>query len=535
MREANTFRNGLRARPVATALALALASVLTACGGQPGGTSANGGAKGAVATAAGSADADGAVDRATPAMDAPPTAAAEPAAAAAGLLDRSGEPVPELPFDIDSVPMSSAALGELPFFSLPAGYGPVNRPHKRNFARFPFRLGDGVHWVEGASWNSLLGVDRDQRRDKQFSALELRRNLEAVLAQAGAKQVFSGPLKRDFYYGPQIEDEIGGGFIEGVNLDADAATTVHVIRQADRNVWVQLSTHSHGGALVVVEERPFAATAEWQDAFPHLALPSGYDGGNRPKQRDFDMYPFWTGKGFEEVEGKTYAAHVKAEERAHSMHEVRRNLEAMMAAAGGTRVFEGRIPKEAAERYDADLKGFYSDATSFGWDDYDSLVYRIDLPDGREVWVHARLDYLDAGWVVAEREGFAQTAALLPASALKQQLNADGRVAIQVNFAVDKADILPDSQPQIEQVLALLRDDPALRLSIDGHTDDTGDAAHNQRLSEARAKSVVAALTAQGIDAARLQAQGHGQSSPVADNATDEGRAANRRVELVRL
>src|SRR5690606_28005143 len=152
---------------------------------------------------------------------------------------------------------------------------------------------------------------------------------------------------------------------------------------------------------------------------------------------------------------------------------------------------------------------FYSDAIGFSWDGYESRVYRVVLADGREVWVHAALDYLSSGWVVAEREGFVQTAALLPASELKQQLDADGRVAIQVNFAVDKADILADSQPQVEQVLALLREDPSLRLSIDGHTDDTGDAAHNRRLSEARAKSVVLALTSQGIDASRLQAKGH--------------------------
>ncbi|MGY0651762.1 OmpA family protein [Luteimonas sp. A537] len=522
------------------AAACALAMILSACGAAPGPGSDTASAAGAApAGDAAPQPANGAAaEEALP--DAGDAGAADAGAADAarsgsGLEDKEGNPIALLPFDIESVPLSSASLGELPFFSMPSGYGPVNRPNQRRYARFPFRLGDGLHWVEGASWNSLLGVDRDQRGDKEFSRLELRRNLEAVFAQAGAKQVFEGPLRRDLYYGPQLQAEIGGGFIEGVNLDADTATTVHVIRQADRSIWMQLSTHSHGAALVVVEERPFEAGAHWGGEFPYLSLPEGYDEGNRPKQRDFDMYPFWTGSGFEEVEGRTYAADVRARERSYSMHEVRRNLEAMMAEAGAVPVFEGRIPEEASERYDSDLKGFYSDATGFSWDDYESRVYRVDLADGRQVWVHAALDYLSSGWVVAEREGFVQTAALLPASELKQQLDADGRVAIQVNFAVDKADILPDSTPQVEQVLALLRDDPSLRLSIDGHTDDTGDAAYNQRLSEARAKSVVAALASQGIDASRLQAKGHGQSQPVADNATDEGRAKNRRVELVRL
>jgi OOP family OmpA-OmpF porin len=472
---------------------------------------------------------------AMPGADADTQATGGSDTAAHGLVDKEGDPIALVPFDIDSVPVSQARAGDLPFFSMPAGYAPSRKPMQRAYARFPFRLGDGLHWVEGRSWNSLIGVDDDQAPDKTFSSRELRRNLEAAFTQAGAVKVFEGPLDRDLYYGPQLEGEIGYGFIDGVNLGTSAVTTVHVLRLADRAVWMQLSTHSHGATLVVVDEQPFKPTARWTDTFPYLVPPAGYDDGNRPKGRDFDMYPFWTGEGFEEVEGRTHVAHVKADERAQSMYEVRRNLEAVMAEVGGTRVFEGRIPEEASERYDADFKGFYADATNYSWDRYDSLVYRVDRPDGREVWIHARMEYNGGGWVVAEREALVQTSALLPATALRQQLDADGRVAIQVNFAVDKADILPDSRPQVEQVIALLEDDPALRLSVDGHTDATGDAAHNQQLSAARARSVVAALTGAGIDASRLEAKGHGQSRPVAGNDTDAGRARNRRVELVRL
>jgi OOP family OmpA-OmpF porin len=513
---------------VSCALALALAG----CGAEP-------------PTEAGVAEGPAASRDATGAnrdVGAVPDAASEDRAAADArapassdaLLDKSGNPIAVVPFDIDSVPLSTAPLGELPFFSLPAGYGPVNRPDQRAFARFPFRLGEGLHWVEGASWNSLVAIDRDVGGDKEYSARELRRNLEAVLEQAGARKVFEGPLQRDLYYGPQLENEIGGGFIEGVNMSGAVPTTVHVIRQSDRNVWVQLSTDTHNAGLVIVEESPFAPTARWTDAFPYLSLPAGYDEGNRPKTRDFDMYPFWTGAGFEEVEGKATSVSVKASESAHSLHEVRRNLEAMMAEAGGSKVFEGRIPREASEQYGFDQKSPYSDGTGFSWHEYESLVYRVDRPDGRQVWVHARLEYLSAGWVVVEREGFVQTSALLPADALRRQLDADGRVAIQVNFATDQAEILPESRPQIEQVLALLQADPALALAVEGHTDDTGTAARNRSLSEARAAAVVAALTGKGIDPARLSAAGFGADRSVADNATAEGKARNRRVELVK-
>ncbi|HLT44223.1 MAG TPA: OmpA family protein [Luteimonas sp.] len=514
----------------AALMACALAMVVSACGDRPA-EEAAGAAPPPSTPPTATVEAPGQAPDEAPS----PTATGDQGTAPdAGIRDRDGNPVPLPGFDIATVPVSDTALGELPFFSLPDGYAPNNRPHVRRHARFPFRLGDGLHWVEGASWSASLVVDRDRRRDKEFSARELRRNLESVLAQAGAQQVSEGPLKRNLYYGPQLEDEIGGGFIEAVNMDNDAQTSVHVIRQADRNVWVQLSTTSNDAGLVVVEERPFTPTARWTDTFPWLSLPEGYDQGNRPKQRDFDMYPFWTGEDFEEVEGRTWAGQVATREPSFSMHEVRRNLASMMEEAGGTLVFEGRIPEQASERYDFDLKSPYSDGTGFSWHDYDSLVYRVDRPDGRQVWVHARLEYLSAGWVVVEREGFVQTAALLPADALKRQLDADGRVAIQVNFAVDKAEILPDSQPQINQVLALLEQDPSLQLSVEGHTDNTGGAEYNRSLSQARAASVVAALTAHGIEASRLSSAGYGPDRPLAGNDSEEGRARNRRVELVR-
>jgi len=463
---------------------------------------------------------------------APP--ASSTAADGAALTDRDGKPVPLVPFDTGSVPLSTDALGELPFFSLPQGYAPQNAPHPRAWARFPFRMGEGVHWVEGPSWSARIVADSEAAPGKAFSALEVQRNFDGVITAAGGRKVFEGALLRDIYYGPQLEGEIGGGFIDAVNGEQDAPTTVYVLRQANRTVWLQLAVDSNSAGLVVVDEVPFKATAQWSDSFPHLSLPAGYGDRNKAQQRDFDAFPFWTGDHFEQVEGRTFAADFDKGEREYSMHEVRRNLEAMMAQVNGTKVFEGRIPREAAEGVPKPVQSAYSNAASFNWNNYDSVVYRVDLADGRQVWVHARLEYLSAGWVVAERKGFTQTAALLPADALKKKLDSDGRVAIQVNFATDKAQILPASEPQLAQVLQLLQGDPALKLSIEGHTDNSGAVAHNRSLSEDRARSVVAALTAKGITADRLQAAGFGADKPVADNGSEEGKARNRRVELVK-
>ena len=111
-----------------------------------------------------------------------------------------------------------------------------------------------------------------------------------------------------------------------------------------------------------------------------------------------------------------------------------------------------------------------------------------------------------------------------------------GRISLYgIFFDTDRDVVRPDSTPTLNEIATLLRADPALRVDVVGHTDAQGDAAHNQRLSERRARAVVAALVAtHGIAADRLQARGAGATVPVASNDDEAGRARNRRVELVR-
>ena len=137
--------------------------------------------------------------------------------------------------------------------------------------------------------------------------------------------------------------------------------------------------------------------------------------------------------------------------------------------------------------------------------------------------------------VVLERQGMTSKLAFIDAAAMKKALDADGRIALYINFDVDKATLRPDAAAVVAEIHSLLSNDPSLRLSIDGHTDSTGTADRNRELSRQRAEAVQAALVAQGIAADRLQAQGFGPDQPLADNASEDGRAKNRRVELVRL
>jgi OOP family OmpA-OmpF porin len=100
-------------------------------------------------------------------------------------------------------------------------------------------------------------------------------------------------------------------------------------------------------------------------------------------------------------------------------------------------------------------------------------------------------------------------------------------------FDTGKATLQPSSQEQLGNIAAILKAYPNVHVKIGGYTDNTGDAAANVALSDARAKNVMDALVAAGIDPSRLESKGYGDQYPVGDNSTEEGRAQNRRIALL--
>jgi len=119
---------------------------------------------------------------------------------------------------------------------------------------------------------------------------------------------------------------------------------------------------------------------------------------------------------------------------------------------------------------------------------------------------------------------------------LYDALAAKGRWSTQgILFATGKADLKPESTPVLKEIAATLKDHPDLKVLIEGHTDNVGQPASNLTLSDARAAAVKTALTTDyGIAADRITTKGLGDTKPAVPNATPEGRAQNRRVEIVK-
>jgi outer membrane protein OmpA-like peptidoglycan-associated protein len=125
---------------------------------------------------------------------------------------------------------------------------------------------------------------------------------------------------------------------------------------------------------------------------------------------------------------------------------------------------------------------------------------------------------------------------LADASTMDKSIKESGKATLYgIYFDTGKADVKPESEAALKEIVKLLKDDANLKLYVVGHTDNTGTMEVNIKLSQDRAVAVVNALVSKySIDASRLKACGDGPTAPVASNDSEEGRALNRRVELVK-
>jgi OmpA-OmpF porin, OOP family len=224
----------------------------------------------------------------------------------------------------------------------------------------------------------------------------------------------------------------------------------------------------------------------------------------------FDSAKFKTGKGTEiAVEGKRFDIkyQIRAGNEPPSPLAIIRNHQQAIAKIGGTVLFED-------QRY----------------------TWLKVVKDEKEIWAQ-----VDTAWgkgymlTIIEKQVMAQEV-VASAALFQSGLSTSGHVEVPgIFFDTGKSVLKPESEAAVAEIAKLLKADPGLKVYVVGHTDNVANLDLNLKLSQARAEAVVQALvTKHSIAEGRLNGQGAGPLAPVASNATEEGRAKNRRVELVK-
>jgi OOP family OmpA-OmpF porin len=231
-------------------------------------------------------------------------------------------------------------------------------------------------------------------------------------------------------------------------------------------------------------------------------------------ENEFDVYKdFLNEKGKKmSVEGHYYYikyALIKGKEAASGV-QVLRNYKNAVLNAGGTVVYE---EKSCCN------------------------IYLKLAKNNRITWVRV-WSYPHASsyvvWVIESEE--MKQDVLVDANSMLNDINAQGRVALYgIYFDFDKSEVKPESDPTLKETSKLLSENPKLNLYVVGHTDNVGDYNYNMKLSQARADAVVKMLVSKyNVDKNRLTSAGVGPLAPLTSNDTEEGKAKNRRVELIK-
>jgi len=156
------------------------------------------------------------------------------------------------------------------------------------------------------------------------------------------------------------------------------------------------------------------------------------------------------------------------------------------------------------------------------------------VKNGQETWAEIKSGGGATYYLTIVERQVMQQDVTANADALKESLAQNGHAEVSgIFFDFNKADLKPESKPALDELTKLLKTNPSLRVWVVGHTDNVGPVDSNLTLSKGRAAAVIKVLEAAGIVSTRMAPFGNGPYAPIATNATEEGRAKNRRVEIV--
>lgn len=279
--------------------------------------------------------------------------------------------------------------------------------------------------------------------------------------------------------------------------------------------------------------------------FPYLTAPAGFiirdgDGSDESKTgysvfKDFDKLIIYNGSSFYNAEGKVakLKLRMKEENAEWNQYKFDSSVDKYLNSIGAKLLGKLKINESQKAFLNKD-----NDMTIYNHivgDPYNEPVrfYALNHPKGKIMFqVFSNSASGEIG--VVALEAFEQTIKAPTAAQMKKDIDEKGKAVLNINFDTDKATLQSEGQKVADEILTLMKNNPSLKIAIEGHTDNAGTAEHNKKLSAERAGTILKFLTGQGIAANRLTATGYGAERPLVANDSEINKAKNRRVELVK-
>lgn len=270
--------------------------------------------------------------------------------------------------------------------------------------------------------------------------------------------------------------------------------------------------------------------------FPFFTFPQELQAQNPPLQKLYDEIYFPIDDKFVPVEGKSFKSYVvKAEnsQNAWLLPYFLKSYDEAIIASGGVKIYDGKMPQAELDLLKEKAK-YLGEQGSIDYWNVPVRTYLIRRANGNDVYVQVSGDTGSGSIQILQKEAFKQTITQIKSDQIQKDLTEKGKSVLHINFDTDKSTLKPDGSDAVSEIAKVLNLDKNLKLDINGYTDNTGDSAHNLQLSKDRANAVLETLVKLGIDKTRLNANGFGADNPISVNTSEDGKAQNRRVELVK-
>lgn len=268
--------------------------------------------------------------------------------------------------------------------------------------------------------------------------------------------------------------------------------------------------------------------------FPFFTLPKGLKNQNKPVNKNFDVVYVPVNGVMTPFEGKLYKTNVVADKNeTFSQRYFEKSLEDYLLSIGAVKIYDGEITQEEYDRYHKNDPNKGSDG-DIGYAGENIKFYALRTKNKGNVYVQFSSNSVSGKLNILQEENLAQTIEKISSDDITKDLTEKGKSILYINFDVNKSSLTADGKDIVNQIAAALKKESSLKIAIEGHTDNTGDAAHNKKLSNERATAVMNLLVSSGIDKTRLSAKGFGAERPLVANDSEANKAKNRRVELVK-
>lgn len=282
-------------------------------------------------------------------------------------------------------------------------------------------------------------------------------------------------------------------------------------------------------------------------AYPYFKAPdllvvrgrggSGVSKTGYTEEADFGKLITFTGNNFYAAEGRVTTLWFDMAEQGKTFNQYvfDKSMDSYILGTGAKLLFKGTVPREQRDELKkADPEAQYRYMVS-GVDSSDPVRFYAFKQKDKKLMIQVSSNSATSYVKFVEIKDFKQTIQKYSSEGMKKEIDATGKAIVNINFDTDKATLKADGQDVVNQITALLKGAPALKLSIEGHTDNAGSAERNKALSAERSNAVMLALVSTGIGKDNLKAAGFGADKPLVANDSEENKAKNRRVELVKF